>query len=292
MNEEELQARLAQMQAQLQQATALGQQYGLTPQQASQQMQVYNQLANSGRFQGTLADYFAQRAQGPVSTPGIQWPAPSTPGLLDPPTSVGGSPPVTAPGGPTAPAGPGTSVGGEPRDPRIPSIPTLPPPTGGGSGIGGQPGGQLPTVQLPTGTGFNTDTLAAFGYMRGPNGEILPQMLQGGWSPYQAQGPMPSPQGFAAQPGNTLQLPQLGYDPNLQGFQWFTPPPASAPNPGAQPTTPTTPATPLNPLIPPPQTGGPPRGGQPVENQIQRLGLLGLAAQKSALPPALAGLLG
>jgi hypothetical protein len=285
MTEEEIQQRLAAMRGNLDQSTQLAQQYGLAPQQASQWMQAYNQLANSGRFSGTLSDYFAQRSQGQVQAPTNQFPTPPA-GLLDPPATGGGPtiPPGGDPGGQSPPGGP--SIGGEPRDPRIPSIPNLGPPTGGG-GPGGNvtPTGPLPNVQLPTGNGFNTDTLAAFGYMRGPNGEILPQMLRGGWSPYQAQEPSAPQQGFAPQGGQSLQLPQLGYNPDLEGFQWFTPPPVVNTPPATAPTTPTTPT------LPPPTTGTGPggyRGQPPRDSQAPKVGMLGAMG----LPPALAGLLG
>lgn len=291
MNEEELQARLAQQQAMLAQTQQLAQQYGLAPQQASQWMQVYNQLAGSGRFPGTMAEYFAQRAQeGQVQAPGNQFP---TPGLLDPPAAT---PPDT---GRPPPPPRGDGDGRTPRPPYqppdnrpdIPTIPTLPPPPRGDQGPGGPGrgpdyGGPGPGVSLPPNI---SDTLASFGYMRGPNGEILPQMLQGGWSPYQQQPARQTPQGFTPQGAGGLQLPQLGYDPNQQGYTWFTPPPQQAPVPGAG-----APPAQTPPGLLPPTTGTPPgRGGPggPGDNQMEKLGLLGLLGG-GQLPPSLQGLLG
>lgn len=294
MNEEELQARLAQMQAQLAQTQQLAQQYGLAPQQASQWMQVYNQLANSGRFSGSLSDYFAQRSQGPVPTPGYNFPTPPEPpppGLLDPPQPGTGG---TTPPPPVR----GDGTGRTPRDPYqppeggrpdIPTIPTLPPPPRGDMGPGGpgrgpSTGGQAPNVTLPPAN--VSDTLASFGYMRGPNGEILPQMLQGGWSPYQDNTQRQPPPSFNVQPGaGGLQLPQLGYDQNQQGYTWFTPPPQQSPVPGAgnPPAGTTTPA--------PPMTGTGPGPGANDNSLIPKLGLLGQLGGPT-LPPSLRGLLG
>lgn len=287
MNEEELQARLAQQQAMLAQTQQLAQQYGLAPQQASQWMQVYNQLAGSGRFPGTMAEYFAQRAQeGQVQAPGNSFPTPG--GLLGtpPPTTTEGSaPPVRGDGSDRTPRPPYQQPDG--GRPIIPELPTLPPPPRGDMGPGGpgrvpRTGGQGPTVTLPPAN--ISDTLASFGYMRGPNGEILPQMLQGGWSPYQDNAQRQPPPSFNVQPGaGGLQLPQLGYDPNQQGYTWFTPPPQQSPVPGAgnPPPGATTPA--------PPMTGTGPGPGANDGSLIPKMGLLGMPM---ALPASLRGLLG
>lgn len=60
---------------------------------------------------------------------------------------------------------------GDNRPPQLPAGPAMPPqPSAGGGGNPMFPGGQ---------------PLAAFGYTRGPNGEIMPLMLQQGMNPFQ-----------------------------------------------------------------------------------------------------------
>jgi len=174
-------------------------------------------------------------------------------------------------------------------------------PSPGGIGVGGETvgGGPLPNSPYPPAQqpqqppGLNASTLAAFGYMMGPNGEILPQMLQGGWSPYQNQGTSGGQAGYNAALQDPLQLQQLVYNPTQGGYQWYQPP-AQQGQQGQQPGT-----YQPGPQMPVPGGNGGNNGGtggyfeQMRGGQAPRVnyeGLLGGGQQ--ALPPALAGLLG
>lgn len=238
-------------------------------------------------------------ATGPLTAPGFD---PNAPGSGP---VVGGSGPAS----PSPPTGPMTMPDGNPfgnpppgSPPRIPlpgpSQPYQPPtislpptqntPFPTGPAVGGEPawpGGVNPNPQQPQQPQMPGNVLAAYGYMRGPNGMILPQMLNQGRSPFQQ--PM-TPQG---QPGYStsmpgLTLPQMRFDPNRGGYQWFTPPPGQPPLGLLAPGAPTPGTT---------GTGAPPTHGRVPQGQMStpsmvtmqpKAGLLGYS-----LPPALAGLL-
>lgn len=103
-------------------------------------------------------------------------------GGMTPPTNLptpggggsGGIPPATSP------YGPGGGLGGATGGPQ---------PIGGGGGGG-------PGLALPAGITSMENTLAAYGMMRGPNGEIVPIMLKQGMNPYQVSPSMQTLPGF------------------------------------------------------------------------------------------------
>lgn len=187
-----------------------------------------------------------------------------------------------------------------------PTTPTLPPPsgpsTGGAPAIGGEPNNpNLPIT--PGGPPQSAGSLASWGYTRGPNGEIMPVQLSGGFNPMQQSpsligGLLDGSIGANPQALPAVTLPQMQFDPTRGGYSWFTP---ANPDPSAPPaagTPPGTGAPQQPPQIAPPMTGpgapgfGPIIGEPPIDSQ-QPKGLLGLLGpQSTQLPPALRGLLG
>lgn len=153
--------------------------------------------------------------QGPIPTPK---PTPGDGGLLGPfPPNPSDPPPTTqVPGnwGPNPNIPPPVSVGGETRNPNLPITPGQ-----GGGGNFPQPGGQ-------GGWPGSSNTLASYGLLGGPNGEILPVMLNQGASPFQQMRQTPQIAGFnPAIPQGVQQLPQFQYQQGLPDYDWYTPPP-------------------------------------------------------------------
>ena len=137
---------------------------------------------------------------------------------------AGGSPGLPTPGNPGSPnlpyIPPPVSVGGEPRDPRLPITPGNPGPIR--PGFPGMPGGDY----------GQSNTLASYGLLGGPNGEILPVMLNQGASPFQQMRQTPQIMGFDPSiPQGVQQMPQFRYQQGLPDYDWYTPPPPPEPPP-------------------------------------------------------------
>ena len=130
-----------------------------------------------------------------------------------PPPNTGGSGGTRQPGtrDPDWGAGPGVP----PADPTPGGDYDVPPPRVGGPG-GLNPNFPQPGLPQPGGPGYgngSSGTLASYGLLSGPNGAILPVMLNGGRSPYQSQGLLGN-----VGPQDPVQLPQFTYDPNIPGY--------------------------------------------------------------------------
>lgn len=219
--------------------------------------------------------------------PGVDTPA--TP-ITPPQTGGGGGLPVT--GSPGAGGGgglpPSGDSGGTGRPP-IPDAPVLRPPTGAERPPRGDGGDyQVPRPGVDPGRGsLPGGPYAAFGFAPGPAGGLLPIMLQQGANPFQNAQP-----GAGQIPQNIAptQLAQALYNPDIQGYQWFTPPPP--PEPGQEGTTPST----------SPNTGGGGGGGygdpdyrgayDPATGRYYQLPKLGGLLGLPQTPAALKGLLG
>lgn len=124
-------------------------------------------------------------------------------------------------GGPATPQ-PGWPIG--PGGVGDPNMGPFPPGSQGGGGMqapggpaqGGGPGGHGP-MPMPGQNGMPTPNWAAYGMMRGPNGELMPAMLRQGMNPYQTPpggpmgyGPAPSQGGLLGGGGLPLSAPRGG----------------------------------------------------------------------------------
>ena len=181
---------------------------------------------------------------GGFNSPGPYLPqSGGTGGVTLPPPQAGGS---GTPGAPSAPGGGYPSIppqgpappGGLP--PGVPGGVTLPPPQPGAGGQGGpqvggepfnpNPGyGPIGGGPMTQGPMSNPGLLAAFGFTQGPNGEMMPLMLNQGRNPFQHQRDQ-SINGFQTM-GQPLGMPQMGFNPEQGGYTWFN----NQPQPGQMP---------------------------------------------------------
>lgn len=268
----------------------------LDPYVRAEQEREANPDGNGPRDQGNFTD---PRLLPPPSTGGGSGGPPSLGGSGgQPPTGGGfggggvGPPGLGSPGGGQPPVGGGFGPGAGPYTPNYPPPVTLPDyntPPSGGPVVGGEPGQPAPGGGQPGGQpGGLLGPYASFGFAPGPAGGLLPIMLNQGTNPFQNQ----QPGGGPLYPGGTYtqptQLAQALFNPNIQGYQWFQPPP---PAEGAT----------ANPNQPPPNPGtgggytGPPNysGGYDPNTgtyyeMMRSQGLLGMPQT----PAALKGLLG
>ena len=129
------------------------------------------------------------------------------------------------------PIGGGGSRGGggereRPQRPTLPPPPNLGQPTGNRGGLPiSDPGGSPGRGSLPG------NPLASFGFAPGPAGGLLPVMLGQGGNPFQ-QPHQGLPSGQYTDP---VQLSQMLYNPDIEGYQWYQPPAPPDPGGGAPP---------------------------------------------------------
>jgi hypothetical protein len=232
--------------------------------------QYYNQMVNAGYFSGTLDEFLAaELAQRGGGAAGAGEPLPYSPPTPDyqPPQPPPQPPPGYQPPISTLPPG---YPGGPLPPPEGGSLPPPPNPWQPGGPQPGQPPQQQPNQFGP---------FSAWGYGQGPNGELLPVMLNQGRSPFQMD---PQPGLLGPQRPDGLLGPDRGLPPTeppgllnppggLPPTDPNAPPPGPQPPPGYQPPDympdPNAPYTGPGPY-PPPPGGLPPTEPQPPPGQF------------------------